>query len=251
MKLLLLGGTADARYLAESLYQQNIELIYSIAGLVRLPTLPCKVISGGFTQLGGLENFIRSENITAIIDITHPYAQTMSTKAASACKLCNIPYWRFHRREWRQQEGDDWQIFDSWSTALPVLATKKSVLLTAGQVGQDFIEELAKNTQQRQFLRTAVIPKIELPESVTWIKAIGPFSYEDEINLLRESNIDVLLSKNSGGDSTVAKLHAARELSVPVLMLKRPALPNADQLFFTRDECIDFIFRTSVMSSSN
>ncbi len=251
MKLLLLGGTADARYLAESLYQNNIELIYSIAGLVRLPKLPCQIVSGGFTQFGGLENFISSENITAIIDVTHPYAQTMSSKAAKVSKLCKIPYWRFHRREWQQQAGDNWQFFDNWKNALPVLAEKKSVLLTAGQLEQSFVEALSQNKQQRQFLRTAVAPKIDLPKTMTWIKAIGPFSYEDEFDLMRKNNIDVLISKNSGGDSTIAKLHAARELALPVLMLKRPQLPDADQLFFTRDEFVDFITKAALSSPAN
>ncbi len=251
MKLLILGGTADGRFLADALYQKNIDIIYSIAGLVRVPKLPCKIISGGFTQFGGLDNFIRTESITAIVDVTHPYAQTMSTKAASTSKLFNIPYWRFHRREWQQQEGDCWQFVDNWQEVLALLSTKKSVLLTAGQLEQDFLTGLAKNKQQRQFLRTAVAPKFDLPESITWIKAIGPFSYQDELSLMRNNHIDVLLSKNSGGDSTVAKLHAARELEIPVLLLKRPALPSADQLFFTRDECIDFITRASLMWPSN
>ena len=241
MKLLLLGGTADGRVLAERLYTQKIELIYSIAGLVRVPQLPCKVVSGGFTQCGGLQRFIALENITAIVDVTHPYAQTMSIKAVNAAKACHIPYWRFHRRPWQPQLGDNWCFINDWQAALPLVAAKKSVLLTAGQLDKSFIDALATNKQQRQFLRTAVQPKMCLPESMLWIKAIGPFAYESEYHLLQDNRIDILLTKNSGGDSTVAKLQAARELNIPVLMLQRPELPKADRLLFSRDECVEFI----------
>ena len=241
MKLLLLGGTADGRLLAQALHQKNIDVIYSIAGLVRTPQLDCEIVSGGFTQFGGLESYIAQQKVTAILDVTHPYAQKMSLGAVAAAKSHNIPYWRFHRQPWLAKTGDNWQLVNNWQEALTLLTTKKSVLLTAGQFEQDFIDDVSTNIQQQQLLRVAVKPKVVLPASMRWIKAIGPFSYKDELALMQDNNIDVLVSKNSGGDSTVAKLHAARELSIPVLMLKRPRLPDADQLFFTQKECINFI----------
>ena len=244
MKLLLLGGTADGRHLAKALHQNNIDVIYSIAGLVRTPQLDCEIVSGGFTQFGGLENYIAEKEVTVILDVTHPYAQKMSLGAVAAAKAYNIPYWRFHRQPWLAKAGDNWQPVNNWKEALTSLTTKKSVLLTAGQFEQDVIDNLSLNLQQRQLLRVAVKPKVVLPASMRWIKAIGPFSYKDELALMQDNNIDVLVSKNSGGDSTVAKLHAARELSIPVLMLNRPTLPDADELFFTREECINFIANT-------
>lgn len=243
-KILLLGGTADGRVLAETLHKYNIPIIYSIAGLVRTPKINCDIVSGGFTQFGGLQNFIRQKNVNAILDVTHPYAQTMSTKAVSAAKACGIPYWRFHREAWQAQEGDIWKYVDDWQAVLPSLTQKKSIFLTAGQLNQQWIDALyeeTKNSEQRQFLRTAVKPKMVLPPSMKWIKAIGPFSYENELTLMQEYKVDALLSKNSGGESTVAKLHVARELGINVFMLNRPVLPDADKTFYSRDECSHFI----------
>lgn len=241
-QLLLLGGTADGRILAERLHQQGVSVIYSIAGLVRTPNVACKVVSGGFTQWGGLAAFVRENNIRAILDVTHPYAEIMSTKALNAAHTCAIPYWRFHRAQWQQREGDNWQFFTRWEDALVHLKDKASVLLTAGQLEQSFIDQLQRNApNQQQLLRTAVKPKAQLPESMQWIKAIGPFAYGDELALMQAHKIDVLLSKNSGGDATAAKLQAAREWGIPVLMLQRPTLPAADQLLLTREACEHFI----------
>ncbi len=264
MKILLLGGTADGRVLAERLHKKNVSVIYSVAGLVRVPTVECEVVSGGFTQFGGLEHFIKQKHIDAILDVTHPYAEIMSTKAINAAALCHIPCWRFHRREWQPQAGDNWILVNNWEEALPFLSTKQSILLTAGQLNQDFIDslydmsvafssrllpdsssghssDLSPRVRPRQLLRTAVKPKATLPPTMEWIKAIGPFSYDDELALMKQYNVDALITKNSGGDSTIAKLAAARDLGVSVLMLKRPNLPDAAQVFYSRDECEQFI----------
>ncbi|MFT5420414.1 MAG: precorrin-6A/cobalt-precorrin-6A reductase [Candidatus Endobugula sp.] len=279
--ILLLGGTADGRVLAETLHQQGIPIIYSIAGLVRVPTVACEILTGGFTPLGGLEHVIKEKNIQAILDVTHPYAELMSTKAVTAARQCDIPYWRFHREEWRAEKGDDWHMLNDWQEAFPLLENKQSVLLSAGQLDQAFMDTLAANNTnnslvskrvskrvpkrvpkrvskrvskrvpkrvpervpQTQLLRTAVEPKTVLPPSMQWIKAIGPFSYDDELALLQQHNIDVIVSKNSGGDATVAKLRAARAMGIPVLMLKRPLLPNGDKTFFSRQECEQFIIK--------
>ncbi|MFT5116800.1 MAG: precorrin-6A/cobalt-precorrin-6A reductase [Kiritimatiellia bacterium] len=259
--ILLLGGTADGRVLAETLHQQGIPIIYSIAGLVRVPTVACEILTGGFTPLGGLEHVIKEKNIQAILDVTHPYAELMSTKAVTAARQCDIPYWRFHREEWRAEKGDDWHMLNDWQEAFPLLENKQSVLLSAGQLDQVFMDTLAANNTnnslvpkrvpkrvpervpQTQLLRTAVEPKTVLPPSMQWIKAIGPFSYDDELALLQQHNIDVIVSKNSGGDATVAKLRAARAMGIPVLMLKRPLLPNGDKTFFSRQECEQFIIK--------
>lgn len=251
MSLLLLGGTADGRKLAESLHRQSLELIYSVAGLVRTPDVGCEVVSGGFTQFGGLVNYIRQQGVVAILDVTHPYAQVMSSKAVSAAKKCGIPCWRFHRESWQVQEGDDWRLYDDWKSLLPDLREKKSVFLTAGQLSQEVVDVFANNTSQCQLLRTAVKTKTQLPASMEWIKAIGPFSYDDEFALMEERGVDALVSKDSGGDATVEKLNAARALGLPVYMLARPSLPNADKIFTSRLECEKFVLEQFNISNKN
>lgn len=239
MSLLILGGTADARKLTEKLHMQGLALTYSVAGLVRTPDVPCDVVSGGFSQFGGLTQYLKQrldeqKPITAILDVTHPYAEKMSATAVLAAKQLGIPCWRFHRPPWDAKRGDHWQIFKSWETLLPLLVDKQSVFFTAGQLDEATIltlDALLKGKKQRQLLRTAVKPKVTMLESMDWIKAIGPFEYQQELELMKAYKVDVLVSKNSGGDSTDAKLYAARELGIPVFMLARPPIADADRIF--------------------
>lgn len=238
--LLVLGGTADGRVLAQRLHAKNIALIYSIAGLVRKPQLDCQLLVGGFSQFGGIERYVRQHHIPAILDITHPYAQRMSEAAARAAQSCGIAYWRFHRAQWQQQCGDNWQRFASWEDLLPALAGKRHIFVTTGQVAPHTLERLLERCHS-VLLRTAVKPKNPLPERVHWVKAIGPFEEKQEMCLMRRYGIDALVSKNSGGDSTIAKLTAARGRHIPVYMLDRPVLPAADKLFLDRQTCEEFV----------
>lgn len=239
MTLLLLGGTADARRLAKRLQRDDIEIIYSVAGLVRMPDVDCQVISGGFSQFGGLQAYIEQQNIGAVLDATHPYAETMTATAWAVTQQLGLPYWRFHRAPWQAQAGDNWQMFDDWSQLIAALAKFKSVFLTAGQIDETAIAVFAKYAEQgqQQLLRTAVQPKQQLSESMSWIKAIGPFDLDNELALMHEHQIDVLVSKNSGGKATEAKLAAARRLGIPVMMLARPKLPAGITIFDELDDC--------------
>jgi len=250
MKLLLLGGTADARRLAKSLQREDIEIIYSVAGLVRMPDVDCEVISGGFSQFGGLQAYIEQQAIDAVLDATHPYAEKMTATAWAVTQQLNLPYWRFHRAPWQAQAGDNWQMFTGWPQMLESLTEFKSVFLTAGQIDETAIATFAQYGEQdgeqgqKQLLRTAVQPKHPLPDSMRWIKAIGAFDLENELALMQEYKIDVLVSKNSGGKATEAKLEAARSLGIPVMMLARPELPAGITIFDELDDCLAAILKT-------
>lgn len=243
--LLLLGGTADGRRLASRLHAQGVAVIYSVAGLVRRPEVACEIVSGGFSQFGGLEMFIRQRGIGAILNATHPYAETMSLTAARVAESLAIPCWRFLRPAWQPQPGDQWQQFASWEALLPALRGFSSVLLSAGQLEQQVVrglDHLGQRFGQSQVLRTAVPPPHPLPLSMLWIKAIGPFALADERRLIHNYGIDVIVSKNSGGDATSAKLQVARERGLPVLMLARPASASASavvQVLDCPDQCIE------------
>jgi len=177
------------------------------------------------------------------LDATHPYAEKMTAKAWAVAQQLDLPYWRFHRAPWQTQAGDNWQMFDGWSQLLAALAEFKSVFLTAGQIDETAVATFAKYGEQgqKQLLRTAVQPKYSLPDSMCWIKAIGPFDLENELALMQEHQVDVLVSKNSGGKATEAKLAAARSLGIPVMMLARPALPNGITTFEQIDVCSEHI----------
>lgn len=224
MKLLILGGTADARHLATAIHQLQpaLELVYSVAGLVRQPQVPATVVSGGFSQFGGLNTYCQQQHIDGIVNTTHPFSVTMGQHAEQTCNALGLPYWRFLRPQWQQKSGDDWRLFSHTAALLRALSSYPRILLTLGQIGPAELALL--NPKQHVWLRTAVKPKHPLPANVTWIKAIGPFAETDELALLQRHEIQALASKNSGGSSTEAKLSAARALKVPVFMLQRPSI---------------------------
>ena len=248
MNILILGGTSDARKVVKGLDQKGLlidnRVIYSVAGLVRIPQLPCEVISGGFSQYGGLETYLNEEQIDLLLDVTHPFAQTMSTTAVRAAKTLGLPCWRFHREAWTAQQGDKWQSFTDMQSLIAAAESYKAVLLTAGQLSQQEIDQFsvyAQRNGQKQVFRTAAPAQAALPDSMQWLKAIGPFNHEDERALLEKHQTDLLISKNSGGAATEAKLTAARELGIEVFMLERPELPEADQIFRDITDCVDAI----------
>jgi precorrin-6A/cobalt-precorrin-6A reductase len=244
MTVLLLGGTADAITLAHTLHRRDIKLIYSIAGLVRQPELPCAVISGGFSRYGGLRAYIDSERISMLIDATHPYAAKMSNTAARVGAEAGIPCWRYLRPPWATQEGDNWHEFERWEQLADALFDHEAVFFTVGRLPQTFVDSLylwSRNNAQRQWVRSAIKPAFDMPPSMSWIEAIGPYELELERELMKKHRIDALVSKNSGGAQTVAKLEIARERKIPVYMLKCPILPPVEREYSDLGECCEQI----------
>jgi precorrin-6A/cobalt-precorrin-6A reductase len=244
MTVLLLGGTTDAITLAHTLHRRDIKLIYSIAGLVRQPELPCAVISGGFSRYGGLRAYVDSERISMVIDATHPYATEMSAIAARVSEETGIPCWRYLRPPWAEQEGDNWHEFERWEQLADALFDHESVFFTVGRLPQKFVDSLylwSSNNAQRQWVRSAIRPGFEMPPSMRWIEAIGPYELEPERELMKKHRIDALVSKNSGGAQTVVKLEIAREREIPVYMLKRTLLSPVAREFGDLGECCEQI----------
>jgi precorrin-6A/cobalt-precorrin-6A reductase len=261
MKLLILGGTREAKQLAEKLCAINsVEVIYSIAGIVRQPELDCVVISGGFTRHGGLTNYLLTEKITYLLDATHPFTEKMSQQALRSVAEANIPYCSFVRSEWKMQAGDDWFLLvneDQLLTelALAINSGSKNILYTMGQISIETAQQLDAIAELNEwhgpaqyFVRS--VKETELPMYAQWIQAIGPFTYGDEKSLLEKYEVDLIVCKNSGGEAMRAKLDAARALGIKVLILQRPKMPvDLDRLMhrspnksFNRiDDCIEFI----------
>jgi precorrin-6A/cobalt-precorrin-6A reductase len=256
MKLLILGGTSEAKALAKKLINLELEIIYSVAGLVRLPRLDCKIIHGGFSKVGGLSDYLVAEKIDCILDATHPFATKMSQQAHDSAAEVNIPYYGFVRPQWQPQEGDRWLLAKDQEhllneLALAVNTGSKNIFYTNGQIDRKLAIELDSIAElnetfgpARYIVRSA--KETELPQYGHWLQAIGPFNIADEIALLKEYDIDLIVCKNSGGEATKAKLAAARELEIPVLMLQRPLVANhstnnMNRLFNNLDECFEFI----------
>jgi len=248
MKVLVVGGTADGRKLATALFELGFDVIYSIAGIVRKATVPCTVISGGFTQFGGLAQYITDNKLTHIIDATHPFAENMSNTIAKVSSQLSLPAIRFHRKQWPKTDQDNWIEVNEWSDLIAQVTGFQSLFITAGQISQPILDTLAAQSEHI-LLRTAMPARIDLPDNVTWLKAIGPFYLEDEKQLLAKYQIDAIISKNSGGEATYAKIQAAAEADIPVYQFKRPALTPLQYEFDNAASCIallqDFLASTT------
>lgn len=233
-KILLLGGTAEARQqlpvFIQLLETSEYSLVYSLAGLVRLPKdHPCELIFGGFSQYGGLAAYIEQENIVAIIDMTHPYAEKMSHTAWLVSQQLAIHYWQYQRPEWQPGLDDNWRVFNDRAALFSQLENQQSVFLALGQLQEQELGILHSYRQQgqKQYLRVAKEPSYTL-DGLELIIDIGPFDIEQELHLLSDLRVDCLVCKNSGGASSFAKIIAARQLSLPVFMLARPEQRNTN-----------------------
>jgi precorrin-6A/cobalt-precorrin-6A reductase len=221
-RVLILGGTGEARRLAAALVKDGVAVISSLAGRVSSPALPPgEVRIGGFGGAAGLAEWLRSERVTAVVDATHPFAATMTASAASVAASTGVPLLRLQRPGWTAQPGDDWRWVDSLQAAAAAVEGFGSVFLTTGRQGLAAFAGLGG----RCLIRSVDPPSPPLPERATVVLARGPFAVEDEAELMREHDVDVVVTKDSGGAMTAAKLTAARSLGIPVVLVRRPPLP--------------------------
>lgn len=227
-RVLLLGGTAEAARLARELSRwPGVQLITSLAGRVRTPALPPgQVRIGGFGGRAGLAGWLREHRIAAVIDATHPFAAGITAAAAGAAGQLRVPFVLLRRPGWQAGPGDDWHWCgspDEAATRLPGLGRR--AFLTTGRTG---LAAFAALDDVWLLLRT--IEPVEPPGPPARCEAVlgrGPFTVPGELDLLRRHRIDVLVTKDSGGQASAAKLVAARRLGLPVLLLRRPPLPAA------------------------
>ena len=227
MRILILGGIGEAVKLARMLASTHA-VIYSLAGKGRLPDSIDSVRSGGFGGAEGLTAFLRENGIELLIDATHPYAARISRNAMSAAHLAVVPLWAYRRPAWRPEPGDDWRPVVSWPEMMEALQRFERPFFTVGLEPLRHVTEIPAG--QHWLVRCL---EAESPNSprLTLLCAAGPFSLERETTLLRDYRIDVLVAKNSGGGAVEAKLTAARQYKIPVVMLDRPVLPVADREF--------------------
>jgi precorrin-6A/cobalt-precorrin-6A reductase len=230
--VLLLGGVSEALALARHLAADDT---YSLAGLGRVPEdLPCQMRVGGFGGAEGLAQFIAENRIGLLVDATHPYAAQISANAARAASLAGIPCWALRRPGWQAQAGDDWREVADWNELIHSLAPFQRPLFTLGREPLEHLDEIPAHQHWtvRCLHSQAATPRAEI------IGARGPFTLESERELFARLQCDVLISKNSGSQATEHKLQVARELGVPVLVLRRPALPAVDLEFISGETLI-------------
>jgi precorrin-6A/cobalt-precorrin-6A reductase len=227
--ILLLGGTQQAVQLAKRLHGDNqFDVTYSLAGVTRSPTaVPGKVRVGGFGGVAGLETYLANTGTKYVIDATHPFATTMSIHAAQACGKLSIPRILVERPAWSPSPSDRWIAAKDIADAVTEVdhLNAKAVLLTTGSRDVDIFFAAEG---PRLFVRSVEPPSVAPATTFTWIEGRGPFALGEELALLRRYGIDCLVTKNSGGDATAAKLVAARQLRVPVIMIERPSTSISD-----------------------
>ncbi len=232
-RILLLGGTGDALRIARQLGPEHV---YSLAGLGKVPDdLACTVRVGGFGGSEGMARYIASEGIGLVIDATHPYAAQISANAAQASHAARVPYWALHRPAWQPQAGDDWRMVDDWHELTDALAPFRKPLFTLGREPLAHLDEIPPH----QFWTVRCLEAHEDTARARILAARGPFTLEGERALFALQAFDVVVSKNSGGQATEAKLEVARERGLPVVMLRRPELPAAERAFENVTDLLD------------
>lgn len=232
MKILLLGGTAEARALAAALHP-DVEVISSLAGRVPDPALPVgQVRIGGFGGVDGMRRWLVDAAVDGVVDATHPFAATITAHAAQVCAELGLPHLVLARPAWAS--GDAILVGSDTEAAEVVTRQRFSrVFLTTGRSGTAAFRDV-----DAWFLIRAVTePDPEtLPARHELLLSRGPYHYEGELALLREHDIDALVTKNSGGDMTQPKLRAAAAAGVAVVMVDRPPLPEGVRSVATVEE---------------
>jgi len=237
-RVLVLGGTGEARRLASALVDDGVDVLSSLAGRVADPLLPAgEVRIGGFGRAAGLTAWLQVHPVGAIVDATHPFAGTMSASAAAAAELTGIPLLRVQRPGWTAEPGDDWRWVDSLEQAAAAVRGFSSVFLTTGRKSLGAFAGLSA----RCLVRSVDPPEPPLPERTVVILARGPFTVEEELALMREHGVEAVVTKDSGGAMTAAKLTAARVLGIPVVLVRRPPAPEGVPEVATIEEALAWL----------
>ncbi|UTI64116.1 cobalt-precorrin-6A reductase [Paraconexibacter antarcticus] len=222
-RVLILGGTAEARALAQALDDAGVAVVSSLAGRVARPRLPVgETRIGGFGGPEKLAAWLRDNAIAAVVDATHPFAERMSASAAQAAPAAGVPALRLARPGWTEQPGDRWTWVDDLHAANAALERLGAprVLLTSGRQG---LAAFAGNGDAWFLVRCVDPPAPEdLPPRHELLLDRGPYTLDGELGLVDAHGIEVVVTKDSGGPLTAAKLAAARARGLPVVVVRRP-----------------------------
>ena len=241
--ILLLAGTMEARRLAPLLAESfpNAGVTASLAGVVRdLPEYGVPTRIGGFGGIDGLTNYLRIENVSLILDVTHPFAAQISSNAATAAQALGIPIIRFNRPEWKQETGDNWQHVNSISSAVAKLPRGARAFLG---IGRKEVTSFYNREDIYCVARMIERSSEPLPDGWDLILERPARNAAEELALFNRYRVTHLVTKNSGGSRSSAKLMAARQLRLPVLMIDRPRLPQVETASDFR-EILDLVRNT-------
>ncbi|MBD2899038.1 Precorrin-6A reductase [Actinomadura sp. RB99] len=241
LRVLLLGGTGEARRLAGHLAgDPRYDVISSLAGRTADPDLPPgRTRIGGFGGPDGLAAWLRDERIGAVVDATHPFAALMTESAVLAAERTGVPLLVLRRPGWTEGPGDDWRRVPSLEAAAADLPGERVFLTT----GRKNLAAFAGDARRWFLVRSVDPPEPPLPPRMEAVLARGPFTVGEELALMREHAIDALVTKDSGSAMTSAKLAAARTLRIPVVMVDRPPAPDGVPIAATVEEAAAWLDR--------
>jgi precorrin-6A/cobalt-precorrin-6A reductase len=227
-RILILGGTTEARLLAERLAgRADLAVTLSLAGRTIAPARqPVPVRSGGFGGAAGLADYLRGEQIDLLIDATHPYAAGISANACAAAQMSGVRLLALRRAPWVEVAGDRWIEVENVRDAVRALGEKPRRVFVA--LGRNELAPLLGAPQHFYLIRSVdpVDPPLRLPQAA-YVTGRGPFAEANEQMLIRTHGIEAVIAKNSGGGATYGKIAAARALGIAVIMLRRPPVPEA------------------------
>ena len=231
MNILILGGTTEARVLAGRLNEGgDVAVTLSLAGRTARPRrqgVPTRI--GGFGGADGLARYLREKNIGVLIDATHPFADRISANAARAAEQAGVPLLALRRVPWTKVSGDRWIDVESVAHAVAALGAAPRRAFIA--LGRNEIVPFSAAPQHTYLVRSVdpIDPPLAVPHAV-YVTARGPFSEAEDRTLLEQHRIDIVVAKNSGGDASYGKIAAACALRIPVVMLRRPVLPDVESV---------------------
>jgi len=236
MRILILGGTAESRHLAERLAScSDLAVTLSLAGRTAAPARqPVSVRIGGFGGASGLADYLSAERIDALIDATHPYAAVISANAARAVRSTGVPLLALRRPPWLPVPGDRWIEVEDIPSAVTALGTAPRRVFLA--LGRKDLAPFVEAPQHHYLVRSVdpVDPPLEVPHAV-YVTGRGPFTEIDDRALLRAHGIEAVVAKNGGGAATYGKIAAARGLGLAVIMPSRPLLPEVNAVETVED----------------
>ncbi|MFB7776034.1 cobalt-precorrin-6A reductase [Streptomyces bauhiniae] len=237
--VLILGGTTEARRLATALAARpGLRVTTSLAGRVSRPgAVDGEVRVGGFGGAAGLAGWLRAHRVTALVDATHPFADRITANAAETARATGVPHAVLRRPGWDLDA--DWHPVASLEEAARLVPRLgRRVFLSTGRLG---LAAFADLTDTQFVVRSVEPPEPPLPPHCELVLARGPFTLADELDLFRAYRVDVLVTKDSGGAATAPKLAAARSLSLPVIVVRRPELPSGVRALPDVDGVLDWL----------
>lgn len=240
MTTLVLAGSGEARVLCQALADRGVTAVASLAGEARVPTnlgLPTRI--GGFGGRNGFREFLEKQQVTQVIDATHPFADQMTATAASVCAKLGVAHLVLQRIGWTEQAGDKWFWIDRLEDVPPLIPGTATVFLGTGR---NSLRSLSGLRGRRVLARVIDPPTKPFPfDGGRFVTGSPPFSVAEEVAFFKAEKVDWVVVKNAGGTPSYTKLEAARQLGLPVAIQRRPALPRGVRTVGTVEAALEWI----------